>query len=164
VVLAACLHPAVLNPLLRRTLRLARRAPLDHDLSWHGILLASGWAVLSWLVFGVHLWLLVRDLGGTGEVFITAVGAFPLAWTVGFLIVIAPAGVGPREIALAAALAPVLGAGEVLLVVIASRLMFTVADVVWAGVGYALGRRHRLSQEELAAAETLRRGTAGTSP
>lgn len=156
--LAGCLHPAVLNPLLGAALRLARRPPLEHALSWRGIGVAACWSALAWLAFGVHLWLLVRDLGATGGAFLTALGAFPLAWTVGFLVVIAPAGVGPREVALAAALAPVLDPGQVVLAVIVSRLMFTVGDLAWAGVGYVLGRRRPLAPRPRTSTSQTRAG------
>lgn len=158
VVFAACLHPAILNPLVGYALRLARRPPLEHPLSWSGILRATGWALASWVAFGCHIWLLVESLGATGATFLTSLGAFPLAWTVGFLVVIAPAGVGPREIALAAGLAPILGSAQVVLVLVVSRLLMTLGDLAYAGLGYLLGRRHRAAPDELAEAEALRRG------
>jgi hypothetical protein len=68
------------------------------------------------------------------------VGAYALAWSVGFVLVIFPSGVGPRELALIAALAPVLPRGSALVVAIVSRLVMTVCDLAWAGIGFAVGR------------------------
>jgi hypothetical protein len=48
-----------------------------------------------------------------------------------------------REAALYAVLGTVLDRGSVLVVVVASRLMMTFGDVVWAGVGELLYRLHR---------------------
>jgi uncharacterized membrane protein YbhN (UPF0104 family) len=57
---------------------------------------------------------------------------FAAGWVVGFVLLIAPAGVGPREAAIVALLP--LGQGTGLLIALVSRLMMTVADAVWAGL------------------------------
>jgi uncharacterized membrane protein YbhN (UPF0104 family) len=156
-VLAVMLHPRILNPLVSRLLRIVRRPAPEQALTWRGILGAAGWALFAWVAQGVHLWLLVRGLGATGPVLLTSLGAYPLAWTVGFLVVFAPAGLGAREVALAAALAPILDPGQVVLVVVVSRLLMTIGDLLWAGVGFLLGRRHAAEvQDEMAEAERLR--------
>jgi uncharacterized membrane protein YbhN (UPF0104 family) len=156
-VLAVLLHPRILNPTVSWLLRRIRRPALEHPLTWHGILGSAAWSLLGWVAFGAHIWLLVRGLGATGSALLTSLGAYPLAWTVGVLVVFAPAGHGAREVALAAALAPILGPGQVVLVVVVSRLLMTVGDLLWAGVGFVLGRRHAAEvQDELAEAERLR--------
>jgi uncharacterized membrane protein YbhN (UPF0104 family) len=70
-----------------------------------------------------------------------SIGGYCLAWAVGFLVVVAPAGAGAREAALAAALSPVLDGAELVVLVLASRVLLTVADLALAGVGAALGTR-----------------------
>lgn len=156
--LAALLHPAVLNPLLDRLLRLARRPALERRLTLRGIAGVTGWSVAAWVAYGVHVYLLARDLGGSGASLVAAaIGAYALAWSIGFLVVVAPAGAGVRDVVLAAALGGALGNGPVILLVVASRLLITVADLVWAGVGVALGRAHvRQIPDELAEAEAMR--------
>ena len=47
--------------------------------------------------------------GAVGRLFPVAAGAFALAYAVGVLVVLAPAGVGAREVTLVALLAPVIG-------------------------------------------------------
>jgi uncharacterized membrane protein YbhN (UPF0104 family) len=66
--------------------------------------------------------------------------AFALAWVVGLLVVIAPAGAGPREAALVLALAPVLSSADALLVALVSRVLMVVADAGAAGVAALLAR------------------------
>ena len=155
--LAACLLPRILNVLIGQALRLARRPSLEAPLTRGGILQAAGWATMGWVANGTHVWLIVRSIGATGPAFLTSVGAYALAWTVGFLVVFAPAGVGAREVALGAGLAPILDGGRVVLVVVVSRLLMTAGDLMWAGVGVLLGRRHAAaSRDEMAAAEELR--------
>ena len=143
-VLGAGLLPAVANPVLDRLLRLARRGPLERSLTGRGLLAACGWALFGWVGFGVHAFLLARDLGASGPaLLLVCTGAYALAWTLGFLVVVAPAGAGVREVALVVALAPVLGREQALLLALVSRAVLTVGDVVWAALGVGLTMRTR---------------------
>jgi uncharacterized membrane protein YbhN (UPF0104 family) len=72
-----------------------------------------------------------------------ALGGFALAWTVGFLaaglLVVTPAGLGVREVALFAVLGPVVaGGGAVAAVVLLSRVVHTLSDAAWALAGTGL--------------------------
>jgi len=142
-----CLAPPVLTRLVGLLLRLLRRAPLERPLSLRGVGTALLWAVGMWLAYGVHLWLLVAPLAAERDagLLLLAVGAYALAWTAGFLFVIAPAGAGVRELALVAALAPVLDRGGALAVAVLSRVLMTVGDLVWGLVGGAAHRRPRVA-------------------
>jgi len=137
--IAVCLHPRVLAFGLNLFLRVARRDPLDRVLPGSALVQATAWTTLGWLVYGVHLWLPVADLGA-GPVYPLATGAYALAWATGLLTVIVPAGIGVREGAMVLALAPVLDAPEALVAAVVSRLVFTFCDVAWAGLGFLLGR------------------------
>lgn len=72
--------------------------------------------------------------------FALSLGGYALAWSVGFLIIFFPGGIGPREWALIAVLAPVMSSASALVVALASRVVMSVGDLVWAGVGLAIGR------------------------
>ncbi len=138
--LLVALHPALLGAALDFALKLARQPPLERRVSMPGLIRCLGWTALGWACYGLQLWLLVADVSGRGGVLLLSVGAYALAWSVGFLLVIFPSGVGPRELALIAALAPVLPRGSALVVAIVSRLVMTAADLAWAGIGLTLGR------------------------
>jgi hypothetical protein len=56
------------------------------------------------------------------------------------MVVIFPGGIGPRELALIAALAPAAPRGPALVVAIVSRLLMTGSDLAWAGAGLIIGR------------------------
>jgi hypothetical protein len=60
---------------------------------------------------------------------------------VGFLLIPFPGGIGPREIALIAALSPVMARGPALVIALASRVVMTIGDLVWAALAAALSRR-----------------------
>jgi hypothetical protein len=123
--------PPVLNRLLTRLLRLARREPMPRPLSARGVGAALGWSVLSWLAYGVHLWLVVRDAGATGAALpLVSVGAFAGSWCLGFLLAVAPAGIGAREAALPLLLAGTVAAPVALVAAVVSRMLMTVVDLL----------------------------------
>jgi uncharacterized membrane protein YbhN (UPF0104 family) len=156
--------PPVANRLIGLALRLTRREPLPSPLTLAGILRAVGWAAASWLAYGAHAWLLMRELGVTGgwPLFAALTGAFAAAWSVGPLMVIAPAGAGVREAALilllggAGGVAGTAPRAQVIAFAVISRLLFTVGDAAWAGVAVLAGR--------LAGRRAARRSTAHDRP
>jgi hypothetical protein len=63
--------------------------------------------------------------------------------TAGFLVFIAPSGIGIREAVLVAALAPALDTGEALSVALVARLVFTLADLLAAAAAVPIRLRAR---------------------
>jgi hypothetical protein len=74
-----------------------------------------------------------------------------LAWTLALLVVVAPNGIGAREVVLVAALAPVLPSSAALAVALVARLVTTLSDLAWSAAGLAL-KRHARSSESAAPA------------
>ena len=140
----AALAPPVLTRLVALLLRVLRRDPLERPLSARGVGAALGWALVVWAAYGLHLWLLVRTQD-PGPALLLSTGAYALAWTAGLLVVAAPAGAGVREVALVAALAPVLDRGSALAVAVLSRLLMTLGDLVWGAVGALLHHRQAVA-------------------
>lgn len=139
------LAPPVLNRLISLALRIGGRGAPDHPMTWAGLGRAAAWSVLGWLVAGLQLWVLCTGLGlpPTVRTFALATGGWALAWTAGFLFVVAPAGAGVREVVLAAVLAGALSAPAAALAVLGSRVVLTVIDLVLAGTGLLLARSVR---------------------
>lgn len=141
-VLLVGLHPRVLNPVIDRLLRLARRPPQEEPLTVRAIGAATLWSVGYWVLSGVSVYLLAARLGASdGRAFLLATGGFAFAWCAGFLVVLAPAGAGVREVVLVASLSPVLDVGKATAVALGSRLLTTIGDVLSAGISAWLGRR-----------------------
>jgi uncharacterized membrane protein YbhN (UPF0104 family) len=139
-----CLYPPVTSFVVDRLLRLAKRPPLEHRISPVGLIRAVVWSLLGWTLFSVHMWLLVAGVTGEGvRVLPIAAGAYALAWSVGFVLIPFPGGVGPRELALVAALAPVMSHGSAIVVAVISRLVMTIADLACAATAFGLGYRAR---------------------
>ncbi|MCW2666431.1 MAG: hypothetical protein JWN57_1393 [Frankiales bacterium] len=135
-----CLAPPVLTRLVAVALKTLRRAPLDHPLSARGVGAALGWALAMWVAYGVHALLLVQaqPTGGDANALLLSLGGYALAWTVGFVVVLAPAGGGAREAAFVVAFAPLLARPDALAVAVLSRVLMTVGDLVWGGLGALL--------------------------
>lgn len=143
-VLLAGVRPKSINGLLDRVLRRAGREPMEHPLSGRGLGTALTLAFAAWLAFGVQVAVLAADLGASGgRAIALSIGGFALAWSVGFLAVLLPAGIGVREAALVAALGPVLAAGPALLLALMSRVVMSMADLAAAAV--ALAARGRVA-------------------
>lgn len=77
------------------------------------------------------------------ELFPLAAGAFAVGYTVGVLVVVAPAGVGAREVTLVAMLAPATGVGTATALAVLTRALHTGGDLVLALVTWARVRRGR---------------------
>jgi len=71
-----------------------------------------------------------------------ATGAYALAWSAGFLFVVAPAGAGVREGGIVLLLAPSFGAGPALGIALVARLLATVGDLL-LGTGAVVTRGTR---------------------
>lgn len=136
------LTPPVLGRLLQIVGRVIRR-PLDSTgLRGRSLAASVFWGMLMWIAFGLHAWFILRDLVPEVHVgFTAAAGAFALAWVVGFLFVLAPAGVGVREVILVVALGGTLGRPDALALAIVSRVLLTVIDLCGAGVGIMIPKR-----------------------
>ena len=109
VACAVALTPPVLTRLVSFGLQAAQTASAraTRDLAWNAP--AAGWAVASWLAYGLCVWVLAVGAGApAGESFLVCLAGVALAMTAGFLVVVAPSGIGVREAVLVAALAPVL--------------------------------------------------------
>jgi glycosyltransferase 2 family protein len=139
----ACLHPKVVKFLLDLVLRVARRERLEQATSMRGMARALAWTFAGWACYGMHAWFLVSQFakGSTVHVLTLSFGAYALAWAVGFVIIFFPGGIGPREAALIAVLSPVMPAASALVVALASRMVMTVGDLLWAGAGLCVRRR-----------------------
>ncbi len=135
--LLVLLVPGVLGRLVGLGLRVLGRPPLERPLTWTGLGIAVGWSVASWLLAGLHVWLLAVGLGldATARTFLLLTGGYALAWVAGFVVVLVPAGAGVREVVLAALLAGSLDQPSVVLLVLLARLLVTAVDLLYAALG-----------------------------
>jgi hypothetical protein len=136
------LAPPVLDRLVRLALRALRRPLPEAALDGRQVLASVAWALVMWALYGVHLvpLVLAQPHESGHQLLLVSTGGYALAWTAGFLFVIAPAGAGVREAILVLALAGIAKQPEATAVALLSRGVQTLGDVLWAGVGFALKR------------------------
>jgi uncharacterized membrane protein YbhN (UPF0104 family) len=153
-VLLLCLCPPVLGWLTDRGLGVVRLQRLERRPTWRGLTVAAGWTVLGWLLLGLQVWLLLASMTGRGAgVLLLAVGGYALACSLALVLVVFPNGIGPREVILIAALAPVLDRPAALALALLARVATTISDLAWGGIGLAVGRRARTMAAAAPAAE-----------
>lgn len=140
--LVLLLSPPVLNAVLGRLLRLLRRPGLEQPLTGRQIGQASLWTVVFWFVFGSHVWLLAVGLGADAARSLpVTIAGFALAFSIGPLLVVLPAGAGVREAVLVGTLLPVLDVPEATAVALTSRGLLMVTDGLLAAGSVSLGTR-----------------------
>ncbi len=141
---AVLLLPAPLNWLLGRALQVLRRPGLEAPLTGRAIIVGSAWTVAFWVVFGLHVWALAVGLGADAVTALpVAIGGFALAFSIGPLLVVLPAGAGFREAAIFVLLRPVLDGPEATAVALTSRGLLMATDGVLALAAGLVPRRHR---------------------
>jgi len=151
-VLLAGLHPRVVVGVLDVALRYVGRVPVPSRMSYAGTVRAAGWQTLCWLLYGLHATVLAIGIGATATPGTVAVvvGGFALAYGIGPLFVLTPAGAGVRETALVLLLGGVLGGAggsggtaAALALALVSRLLLVVTEFGQAGLWVLLARADR---------------------
>ena len=142
-VLLICLHPRVLNPVIALGLKLMRKPEPEIPLTGRAIGAAIGVNMGSWFFNGLQIWVMTARLGvHGGDALLAAVGAYAFAWSVGFLVVLAPAGAGFRDVILIAELSHLAGmdVGSATAIALVSRGLTMLADLGGAGIAALLTR------------------------
>lgn len=145
-----CLHPKVMTWLASLVLKVFRRPPLDHQVSFSVVAGALGTALLSYTCYGVHLFLLVNSLVDPDfGTLVLLTGAMAIGFTAGLVAFLLPSGLGAREAVLIAALTLMLTLPEAVAMTVVSRMMFTLTDIAAAGAAAiaVLVMRRRLAAE-----------------
>jgi len=140
---AVALSPPVLNRAVAVALRVLGRPPLPAPLSLPGVLRVAGWAVVSWLCYGVHVVVLARRLGADGGalLWLRCTGAFAAAFASGPLLLVVPAGAGVREAALVLLLGSTVTVPVAAVIAVCSRLLFILGDLAWSAAAVVAARR-----------------------
>jgi hypothetical protein len=119
-------------------LTLLRRDRLPRRLDGTAIARAIGLSLLTYAVYGVHLFVLAGSLEPGWErsdalVVLLCVGTMGMAMTAGLVAFLLPSGIGARELVIVGGLSAVLPYGQAIALAVVSRVMFTVVELVSAG-------------------------------
>ncbi len=135
-------------PVLSRMGSVLAKAAEPLRMSWanFGALVLTMTAV--WLLYGAATVLVVPPdslaaAGGPGSVLIPLVGAFTLSYVVGVVVILAPAGLGARELTLIALLSPAIGVAAAAATAVLLRVVHTLCDFCLAGGSWLVARGAR---------------------
>lgn len=135
-----CLHPSIFARLLNFALIRLKRQPLDHVPDWKHYIVPVLCAFGQWIFAGIALWMVARSVANV-EVsqiprFISIAG---LGYTIGYLALFAPAGLGPRDLVFAQAMQFVVVPSAMSAVaVVAVRIVQTITEMSAALVGWLM--------------------------
>jgi glycosyltransferase 2 family protein len=116
--------------------------------------LAAGLYIVAWALYGTAFWLTAHSLFAVpASDLLHYVGVFAIAWTVGFVVVFAPGGIGVREAVLVALLSGRLGEAHAIALAAASRLVLSAIDLGGGAVALLLPLLHRPRRKPVGAAE-----------
>lgn len=110
-------------------------------LSLTGVLVLVVLMAVTWSCYAVGVIALTPE--PSPELFPVAAGAFTTAYAVGVLVVLAPAGVGAREVTLIALLSPVTGVTTATALALLTRALHTGGDLLLALASWTLVRATR---------------------
>ena len=128
---------------IRRTLpRLIEKCRAMFSVS--GVLWLAGAYLLLWAFLGIAFFLFIKSLYPVSTSHILVVtGTYAVAWSIGFLSVITPSGLGVREGILSLLLTSVLPPAIATLVALLSRLWTLGAELLLGGVAFGIYFRQR---------------------
>ena len=142
VALLVLLHPASLSAAVRVVARVIRRPPVDVPLTYPQTLSFVALYVVTWGVFGVAFFFLVRSIYPIEpESILALAAAFSFASMVGMLAIVVPSGLGVREGLLVVFLSTLMPVPVAILVSLLARVWFTVVELAAAGISYLVGGR-----------------------
>lgn len=145
-----CLHPVVFALMLNFALKRTGRPTLDHVPDLRHYVVPVMCAFAQWVLAGAALWLIARSVAEVSPAriprFIAIAG---LGYTISYLALFAPGGLGPREFIFQKLMQSVVVPGAMSAVaVVVMRIIQTLTELAAAGVGVLL--LQRLDKEMLA--------------
>ena len=140
-VAAAVCAIALTPPVVKRAAAIAAGA--SPTLTWRRTAATLAWCTLLWTAWSIGL---VAPFGDYAHL-VTAVGAFGICYAVGVLVILAPAGIGPREALLIALLAPTSSVAHAAALALVSRLVHATVDVSAAAVSWLWARNTRAEHD-----------------
>lgn len=129
--------PGLFKRIVNFAVKLARQSPVEFTLEKKvgGRVLISYF--LTWNLYGACFYLfLLALLPEHSFSVIEIIGAWTLAYLVGYWTIILPAGIGAREAALLVLLSPIIGAEQAGIVVVGARLWSLIGEVICTALAW----------------------------
>ncbi len=111
-------------------MKMLKRPLIQLNLSVRLALLVYFGYMLCWIFYGIAFWLFVNSIAISPRIpLLSCIGAFVLAYQIGYFAVFTPGGLGARELVLIGVLSPYLGPASAGIAVLA-RIWNTVSDIL----------------------------------
>ena len=138
------LHPRVLSPLVNLLLRKLKQPTIDIRLTFGRTLSIIALYLAMWTAQGIGCFLLVNSFYPlTIDKLFIIVGGYALAWILGFLSLVTPAGLGVREGILTLAFGFAMPESVAILAALLARVWITVAEALAAAAMIVFLRRRK---------------------
>jgi len=124
--------PRIMERGLNRLFKLARRRPITLGMNKSLAAAIYGGYFLAWSLYGFSFWLFLKGITIQSAPAVPMAGIFIIAYQIGYLFLLAPGGVGPREGAMAILLTPFFGSGIPAAIAITARLWLITAEAISA--------------------------------
>lgn len=158
-------HPRLLQWALNQMLRMSKQPPVQVRLTAGQVGLAMAGYLTVWLLMGSSFTLLAAAvLPTTPQPWAAWVATWAAAYVIGYLLLVAPGGLGVREGILVLLLSELIAAPLPIIVALAARLWLVAGELLGAGVALiARVRSNRAAARLQAPAKAVRSG-AGARP
>jgi len=148
IILLLLIHPRILNLLWGLIPAKISKDELQFDYSYFSLLKPALFLVFFWLGIGGGFWLLIRSFFYIDfRLLPMMVGAYILAWIVGFLAFFTPGGLGAREAVLVLSLNMYLPVYISAMMAIASRIWWIMGELIWVLFSFAWNKFERVKKE-----------------
>jgi len=128
-------YPPVMEKLANRLLKWLKREPIRLHIDFRQSLFFLGRYLLSWVIYGMAFFIFLLSLQAVPLYHFPAITSiFAASYTLGFLCLIVPGGLGVREGLLAALLSLYMPLPMATVVSLLSRLWFTAGELLCLGV------------------------------
>ncbi|NLI15593.1 MAG: flippase-like domain-containing protein [candidate division Zixibacteria bacterium] len=132
ILLIGCMiviHPWVLDKIINTGLRLLKKETIEIKFGYWAILKFVLIFIISWLLHSLAFYALVNSMAPIGSVNLLKFATIlPLCWVIGYVILLAPGGLGVREAMLVVMLGEFLPKEVALAIAIIQRIWFTVVE------------------------------------
>jgi uncharacterized membrane protein YbhN (UPF0104 family) len=124
--------PGLMEAAFNRVIILIKRKPIRLRMNKSLAAAIYGGYFLAWSMYGFSFWLFVRAITVEPTALLPMAGIFIIAYQIGYLFLLAPGGVGPREAMMAMMLTPFFGPGVPAAIAVAARIWLIAAEAVSA--------------------------------
>jgi len=124
------LTPSTLQRIINKMLKLMKKEPIEFKFSSSKLSIVLLLFTLAWAFYGLGSYLTMAAIVGVSKLSVLwLISTFVVAWLIGYASIITPMGLGVREGAVVAALAPVITDGLASLVAIFTRVWLMVSEL-----------------------------------